>query len=264
MFFRVEGGFMKKRLVLAILSLALIVTVIFVYSPSRIIQPAFETPPPKKDLTVVALGDSLTKGVGDLKDGGYIGYVQHHLEKREDIGKVTVYNYGVKGDTSDDLLERLKSKEVQSKIKRADLILFTIGGNDLMEVVENHFLGLTKEMFENQKQHYKGNLEKAFRILREQNLKAQIVYISLYNPFSAYFPQVSAANEIIDDWSQTGKQVTAQFNYTAFVQTYDLFEGKTKELISDKDNFHPNEKGYTLIGQRVMNVVKTMEPSGHK
>jgi lysophospholipase L1-like esterase len=186
-----------------------------------------------------------------MERGGYVGYVQNHLKQRQWVNDVNVFNYGVIGDTTDDLLEKLKSEDVLSHVDEADLILFTIGGNDAMEVVENHFLGVTREMFRKQKAHYAKNLETIFTILRNHNAEARIVYIGMYNPFSAYFPKVKVDDEIIKDWSQTGKRVASRFKNTVYVPSFDLFEGKTKQLIY-KDNFHPNHAGYDLIGRRVM------------
>lgn len=241
-----------------IVALVLVLAVIFVYSPLLLNEPFYKVPPPKKNITIVALGDSLTKGEGDLKRGGYVGYVKNHLEKRKNVGKVTVYNYGVVGDTSDQLLKVMQSKDVLNHIDKADLVLFTIGGNDVMNVVKNHFLGLTLKMFKKTKQHYKQNLEKVFTILRNHNKTAQIVYIGIYNPFSTYFPQLTVDNDIIHRWSHTGKQVAAQYPNTAYVRTYDIFEGRTKALISG-DHFHPNAQGYDLIGQRVMKAIDIMK-----
>lgn len=252
----------KRRMVSWIIALSLIFAIIFVYSPLLLNEPFYKVPPPKRNITIVALGDSLTKGEGDLKRGGYVGYVQNHLQQRKDIAKVNVYNYGVVGDTSDQLLKVLQSQNVLNHVDKADLILFTIGGNDVMNVVKNHFLGLTLQMFKKKRQHYQNNLEKVFTILRQHNPNAEIVYTGIYNPFSAYFPNLTVDNNIIHRWSRTGKQVTAQFPNTAYVRTYDIFEGKTKELISS-DHFHPNAKGYDLIGQRVMKAIHlTKEPSG--
>ncbi|HET7580373.1 MAG TPA: SGNH/GDSL hydrolase family protein [Bacillales bacterium] len=263
---------MIKRAVVITISLALVLAIIFLYAPGFLTEPAFEVSAPvkalptmkvvekkkvipKKDITVVALGDSLTKGVGDLERGGYVGYVQNHLKERKHIDKVTVYNYGVKGDTTEDLLEVLQSEDVLNHIEEANLIVFTIGGNDVMEVVENHFLGMTLEMFKKQKKEFKNNLEKILTILRSHNAKAQIIYIGMYNPFSVYFPEAEVDDRIVHTWSQAGKQIAMQFDNTSFVSTFNIFEGRTKALISD-DRFHPNDRGYTLIGERVMKAVE--------
>lgn len=244
----------KRRLLLLLAALVLFWAIIFVYKPQLLTEPFFRVPVPKRNLTIVALGDSLTKGEGDIKRGGYVGYVQNHLKKRKHIGKVTVYNYGVIGDTSDDLLKVMQSKNVLHHIDKADLILFTIGGNDVMGVVKDHFLGMTLDMFKKAKKHYKHNVEKVFTILRNHNQDARIVYVGIYNPFSAYFPNVSIDDKIIHRWSQTGKHVASQYKDTAYVRTYDIFSGRTKELISG-DHFHPNPRGYDLIGERVMKVI---------
>lgn len=244
-----------RRKLPLITAIIVFLAIIFVYPPLLIREPFFHVPIPKKNVTIVALGDSLTKGEGDLKRGGYVGYVKNHLEKRPFIGKVTVYNYGVIGDTSDDLLKVMKSEDVLNHIHRADLILFTIGGNDVMNIVKNHFLGLTLDMFQKKRMHYQANLKRIFTILRNHNKTARIVYTGIYNPFSNYFPNLTVDDQIIHRWSKTGQDVTAQFHNAVYVKTYDIFAGRTKQLISG-DHFHPDAKGYDLIGERVMKAIQ--------
>ncbi|HEU5141471.1 MAG TPA: SGNH/GDSL hydrolase family protein [Bacillales bacterium] len=268
----VRVGPMIKRAVLIMISLVLITAILYIYMPQMLVDPVIKVASPvktvpkmkdllekkvfhKKDMTIVAVGDSLTKGVGDLERGGYVGYVQNHLEDKKGIDEVTVYNYGVKGDTTADLLKVLQSDDVLNQIEQADLILFTIGGNDVMEVVENHFLGMTLEMFKAQKKVFKNNLEKIFTILRSHNAKAQIIYIGMYNPFSVYFPKAEVDDRIVHMWSLAGKNIAMQYNHTDFVSTFDIFEGRTRALISG-DRFHPNDRGYTLIGKRVMKAIE--------
>jgi lysophospholipase L1-like esterase len=38
------------------------------------------------------------------------------------------------------------------------------------------------------------------------------------------------------------------------VPTYDLFQGRTKDLLFS-DHFHPNNKGYTLMANRLLQDV---------
>lgn len=242
---------MKKRILPGLIALILFVAIIFVLRPGSMTEPVFEQPEPEEDITMVALGDSLTKGVGDPEKRGYVGDVQDRLKAKKTIGQVDVYNYGVKGDTSDDLLKKLQNQDVLNRVDKADLIVFTIGGNDLMDVVENNFLGLTIDLFEQKKKHYQDNLDKAFKTLRDHNDSAQIIYVGVFNPFSAYFPNVKETGQIIENWDKTGKKSAAHFHDTAFVPTFDLFENKTDTLISD-DHFHPNPHGYKLIGKRIM------------
>ena len=48
----------------------------------------------KRGKTIVALGDSLTRGTGDEEGKGYIGYLVDELEEKTDE-KLTLHNYGV-------------------------------------------------------------------------------------------------------------------------------------------------------------------------
>lgn len=237
-----------------LIALLLFVGIIFIVKPGSTTEPVFKQPKPTKDITVVALGDSLTKGVGDPEKRGYVGDVGDRLKEKQTIGKVQTYNYGIKGDTSDDLLEKLKSEDVLNRVEKANLIVFTIGGNDLMDVVENHFLGLTSDLFRQKKKRYQKNLEEAFQILRNHNKKAQIVYIGVFNPFSAYFPDVKETKQIIQNWNRTGKETTEPFQNAEYVSIFDLFEDGTANLISN-DHFHPNAQGYKLIAQRVIKKI---------
>lgn len=80
-------------------------------------------------MNLVALGDSLSRGIGDAEGKGYVGLLRVKLE--EGNPEVQLANLAVSGATSEDLLEQLKERGTLRSISRADLITFTIGGNDL-------------------------------------------------------------------------------------------------------------------------------------
>lgn len=91
----------------------------------------------KKKILLVALGDSLTHGQGDeKKQGGYVGQIKTRLEDKYG-NQVTTENFGVTGDRSDQIKARLDSqREIQTGLKSADVIVMTVGGNDLMQTLE--------------------------------------------------------------------------------------------------------------------------------
>src|SRR5699024_5743876 len=101
----------------------------------------------KKDTHIVALGDSLTQGVGDVSgEGGYVGILDKTINKEEKRTAFT--NFGKRGSRTDQLLDRLSDPEITKEIKKADIILITIGANDIMQVVKENFTNLTFEQFE--------------------------------------------------------------------------------------------------------------------
>ena len=93
----------------------------------------------KKRVTLVAIGDSLTHGQGDDKnEQGYVGRIKNKLQKHYH-NRVTTYNYGVTGDRSDQMLKRLNEQpEMRANLKKADVIVMTVGGNDLMQKLESN------------------------------------------------------------------------------------------------------------------------------
>ncbi len=204
-----------------------------------------------KEINIVSVGDSLTEGIGDsTQRGGYIPYLEEMLEMDKGIKDANIHNFGVKGNRSDQLLKKLGSSEVKTAIKDAEIVIITIGGNDVMKVVRENFTNLNVSAFEKQKKVYEKNLMNMMKKIREENPNSIVVLVGLYNPFNSWFANISEFNEIIDDWNLTSKNVLAQFPETYFVQVEDIFlEGGEQLLYAD--NFHPNDKGYELIANRV-------------
>ncbi|ACJ33815.1 SGNH/GDSL hydrolase family protein [Anoxybacillus flavithermus] len=199
-----------------------------------------------RDLQIVALGDSLTEGVGD-EQGGYVTLVKKYVEQREDVNEVFVENIGKRGLRSEQLTDVIMNNE--SVIRKADVILITIGGNDVMKVVRSHFLSLTYELFVKEQQMFASRLDEQLQLLRHINEDAYIVLIGLYNPFSSAFPNIPEMDEIIHMWNEGSEEVISRYDRTLFVPIADLFEGRDDVLYDDQ--FHPNTHGYELIAQRI-------------
>lgn len=102
-----------------------------------------------KRLTYVALGDSLTQGVGDeTKRGGFVTLVADQLQQDYQLSSIDYENFGKAGDRSDQILARLKkSTSMQKSLKEADIITLTCGGNDLLKVIKDNVFHLKKKNF---------------------------------------------------------------------------------------------------------------------
>ncbi|WP_237218865.1 GDSL-type esterase/lipase family protein, partial [Rothia nasimurium] len=90
-------------------------------------------------LHYIAIGDSLTEGVGDTTgQGGFVPLLAQDLANQLSVDVVDA-NYGIAGNTSNQILKRMKSdKKLQADLKRADLMTLTVGGNDLRKVIMNN------------------------------------------------------------------------------------------------------------------------------
>ena len=89
--------------------------------------------------TYVALGDSLTEGVGDsTNQGGFVPLLAQSLSN-ENEAQYHAVNYGVAGNTSAQILERLtKQTDLQKDLKKARVMTLTVGGNDLRKIIVDH------------------------------------------------------------------------------------------------------------------------------
>jgi lysophospholipase L1-like esterase len=207
------------------------------------------------DIKVVLLGDSLTEGVGDqYKKGGYLPYLQELLEGDKGINKAEILNFGVSGHRTDQLLRRLENKEVKMALDEVDMVLITIGGNDMLKVVKDNIANLTIEDFQREKQSFNQNLQQIVSEIRSMNGTASIVLIGLYNPFSSSLADIKEINQVINDWNQSSKLMISQYNRAYYVEIADIFKGDVDNLLHT-DSFHPNNQGYELIAHRVYEVL---------
>ncbi|BAX66882.1 lipase/acylhydrolase [Latilactobacillus sakei] len=230
----------------------------------------------KKTLHLVAVGDSLTHGVGDEQNKeGYVSRIAAKI-KTETGHPVATENYGVTGDTSVQIEKRVRTQPtLQANLKKADIITLTVGGNDLMAVLQNNFLDLDQKQITAGQKAYQTHLMTLFRQIRQQNPTAPIFVMGVYNPFYVYFPEITGMSKAVTAWNKTVKEVANDFESAYYINSDRLlthgdghYVKQTKSLakmdssklqktlaenehlnpyISDDDHFHPNQKGYQLI-----------------
>jgi lysophospholipase L1-like esterase len=221
-------------------------------------------PKKKKQIKLVALGDSLTQGVGDKTDnGGYVGIIQKDLTQHQSL-KVATQNYGVAGDTSTQIDTRLENQtKLQTNLAHADVIVMTVGGNDLMGVLKQNGLSVNEKNIQAARKIYRQHLTTLLKHVRHYNTKAPIFMFSIYNPFYVYFPKMTEMQDAVVDWNQTSQAVLQQQGNGYFVNICNLMskggkltqQSKSKksknQLIFTGDNFHPNYIGYTKMTQKL-------------
>jgi lysophospholipase L1-like esterase len=253
---------MKKTFIFLFLAILLLIVCNGVYliinkenHSERATSLALKEPAPvtfaPQDLTIVAAGDSLTEGVGDTTEsGGYLPYLQMLLEDEKDINQTTFYNFGVSGNRSDQLLKKVQTDEMKTAIRDADMVIVTIGGNDMMKVVRENIANLKKTDFEEQQKMFEHNLKLTIDIIRQENETGHIVLVGLYNPFQKWFPDIKEMNEVVREWNEESQAILSQYSDTYFVDIMNVFETGEEELLYT-DYFHPNNRGYELIAEEV-------------
>lgn len=218
-------------------------------------------------LTYLALGDSLTEGIGDTTgQGGFVPLLAQSLVN--DYGYELDYqNFGISGNTSNQILKRMtEDSELATYLKQADIMTLTVGGNDLRKVILSNIANLKVSTFTKPAKDYSKRLEKIIQTARKANPNLPIFIIGIYNPLYLSFPELTEMQTIVDNWNLTTEQTTQKFDNVYFVAINDLlYKGLDGEsgvsqmsgqagnnLLFEEDNFHPNNTGYEIIKKAVM------------
>ncbi|KAB2374102.1 SGNH/GDSL hydrolase family protein [Bacillus sp. RM2(2019)] len=207
-------------------------------------------------LQIVSLGDSLTRGVGDKEGIGYVGRMKEDLQK-DYKQKIALTNLAVSGAKMPDLLKQIESSGAQYSIKQADVIVLTIGGNDLFPGWES--LGkIDLETYRPDTETFQNEAKKIIEEIRKLNTDSPIFWLGLYNPFEDV-EDLKGSSNIVVDWNASLEKLALNDKNVYITPTFDLFQNLGKDLLYS-DHFHPNEVGYTYMAERlVQNVVSKLK-----
>ncbi|MBM7643186.1 lysophospholipase L1-like esterase [Streptococcus loxodontisalivarius] len=227
-----------------------------------------------QELNYLALGDSLTEGVGDSsQSGGFVPLLSSLLEEDGNY-LVTSHNAGVSGNTSKQILKRMQTdEELESWLKSAQFMTLTVGGNDLLAVIKKNIADLSVDSFTKPAEAYQDRLRQIIELARIDNPDLPIYLVGIYNPFHQAFSEIAELQTIIDKWNQASQEVSQEYDKVYFVSIdqalYDGMDGQD-DLTSDsssssdtednavlyqEDHFHPNNTGYQIIANQVMEKI---------
>ena len=221
----------------------------------------------------VAIGDSLTEGVGDTTgQGGFIPLLVNNLNATYGY-EVISHNYGVAGNTSKQILTRMQENEDISKnLAKADLMTLTVGGNDVMAVIRKNLADLDVSTFQKPSKDYQERLRSIIELARNNNKNLPIYILGIYNPFYLNFPEVTEMQTVVENWNKATQKVTKEYKNVYFVPINDLLykgingeegivqtSGDQITVINDalfaEDLFHPNNMGYQRMADAVMEEI---------
>lgn len=246
--------------------------------------------PLKSQLKLVALGDSLTEGMGDsTNQKGYTQRLAKLVKNELDI-PTKVINYGNSGDRSDQITKNLaNSSEQQIAVKKADAIIMTVGGNDLIQkiggsVIDRSAKELTTAVKASEPA-YEAKLTKLLKLVRRYNQTAPIFIFGNYNPLYVYFANLKSLNTSVIAYNNINKKVVKKYHgyyVSTFKQlTFGQYQSALakqkllqeanntsvegvittlqKNKITDEknayiaktDHFHPNNKGYNFMTKKL-------------
>lgn len=228
---------------------------------------------------LAAVGDSLTHGVGDTThQGGYVPLIAQDMQVATNR-KVATSNYGVTGDTARQIQKRVrKQKKLQASVKNADVITMTVGGNDLMHLLQKNMLSINTKDVTKGINTFQKHLTSLISDVRALNPNAPIYVFGIYNPFYVYFPNITKMQTSVQRWNKQTQKTLTKMNKVYYVDIDSVLSkgnGQKKassakkqkavnNLIYGKDHFHPNNAGYEQMTTQLWDVMKTTEGKWNK
>ena len=217
--------------------------------------------PKRQGLKITALGDSIAAGYGlESQDDNYLSIFS------KNIG-ASLKNDAVSGYDSGDLVSLLSDGKVNEDIKSADMIIISVGGNDILHKKEE-VISVIKEAFLHGGDYFPAeineiyasfetNLSAVFSYIHGINPNAAVIIQTLYNPAlkQGYKISVIDASKLIDKYivrlNESIISVSSDFSY---VTVFDVAD----EMNKDADNFynlktdfdiHPTKKGHLTLSE---------------
>jgi len=248
----------KKRILLLLITVALLASIAYIglsiigdedegiheEDESELV----EEPVPQEEINnIVILGDSIGSGVGDEESSG-IG--DRYLELMDRDGDETLTNLAISGYTSSRLVDLIQTGENDATIAEADLVVISIGGNDLNRLAFQRDLDLPVAFLDTLNA-YLDNLEIIIGDIRTLNPNSQIALIGLYNPYSLIIPELS--NYLVE-WNDDTRSLVESHPDATYVPTFNLFQDQMENFLYE-DYFHPNEEGYQAIAEQLYTLI---------
>ena len=187
--------------------------------------------------TYIVFGDSIARGAYDPKIGGWVSHLAKLIESN--YGD-KVYNMGVSGETTSDLLKRLS---VEISARNPDTIIIAIGINDTRQM-ESGSPTINIEIFTS-------NLEKILRICN--GFVKNIIFVGI----------TRVDEKVVNPWKDKGFYYNKIINkYDAIIENFatshDLIYIPMSDILRDSDLYdglHPNEIGHKKMFDRVISRI---------
>ena len=201
---------------------------------------------------VLVLGDSLSRGTGDPTGLGYASDVVRSLRR---AGPVESINLAVAGAESEDLRRLVESANVRSLAASADVILLSIGGNDLSHSVGRAGAPVDAiSAMSSSRRRFATNLRAILETLRAANPRAPIRLLELYQPFGGTGREARVGASVVLGWNGVISETALGYPDVQTVPVFDLFQDRADRLATDR--FHPNREGYRLIAERLTQTLR--------
>ena len=183
-------------------------------------------------LTILALGDSLTEGLGVDNDANYPAQLEARLQE---LGykNVKVVNSGLSGETSRGLVNRL-DWVLQTK---PDITILTVGANDAIRGIDVATV--------------EANIRTAVKRLQDNGSEVILGGMQIYD---------NLGSDYVESFAAIYPRVAKDMNVTLIPFFLDGVGGDPK--LNQADAIHPTKEGYTIIVND--NILPILQPEIEK
>jgi len=208
-----------------------------------------------KQLQIFVFGDSITYGAWDI-EGGWVAQLRKFLDEKRladpDKYEFIVYNLGISGNDTYDLLERFEFEIKQRLDKEMEtIVVFAIGENDAQFIHSQNSLRTTPDM-------YQANLQKLLK--KAQAFTSKIVFVGLtpanepkttpipWNKDKSYTnANIAQHSKVLQSFCKENKIPLIDF-FNKWLSTHYL-------QFLDADGLHPNSEGHQKIYEAVKPIL---------
>ncbi|NQZ51969.1 MAG: peptidase [Moritella sp.] len=200
--------------------------------------------------SIICFGDSITRGESDADYGGWADRIKTRCLSRiisttvsgRGSDRVSVFNMGISGETTDGLIQRFQSEFVTRLADdKQNTVLFGYGANDLAKQDGNHLVAL---------ESYIDNLSRCIEFSLEKG--ANVVLINV-TPISAELDGIPNVNNRIrnDETIRCYNHALVALSVKYSVNLIDVYTpfNDNKEAYLTADGLHPNSAGHELLYQ---------------
>ncbi len=257
----------------------------------------------KKEITapqkIVFLGDSIAAGygldgyTGDGSEpaGSYASLLKtKYTQELSGICSINVFNCAVSGDTSEQLLQKLNNKLFDSNLFGSDVVVISIGGNDLMSPMREFFakeFGLQTSddfsKFDKSKlqditlltklpalldtvtkllEAFKKNLTDCVDYIHSKT-QATVIVQTVYNPLDSMEDAKSISDAVGSKLGELNEIIKSKAKKDDGSLNYEIcdvaaeFAGKSNEYTNiAKYDIHPNAEGHKVISELLDKIIK--------
>ena len=186
---------------------------------------------------IMIFGDSIVFGNNDYEKGGWVNRLRLKMEECDPNKNSYIYNLGIPGNNSNDLLKRF---DIECSIRAEEaenlVIIFGIGTNDAKKMNTEK---TRKQVFEN---------NMVTMIKQAQKYTNKIVCIGLISVNEEVVPDYK--NKSINQIDEVLKKVCTEEKVKYIYMNDQL----SKEDLSD--GIHPNSEGHQKIFEKVFREIK--------